>query len=216
MHLVVVIKRMRDLGLTNFVQDDGLAYRLVPLRPNPAEPTVNADTMYETLMQKFKFGGADKNNIYFDENGRRVLISIRSAFSTLGQVLAGKGDKDSALKVLNYGYQKLNPTTLPYGMVSFRNQEDITSMQYAYAFYLAGDSVKGAQIADAVIRDCREQVDYYNSLSDNDAGAFQEDLQTAKAIVGQLENLKQQFTKKTTNPLEGGTPVGGGKDSSSK
>jgi len=202
------------LGLTNFVQDDGLAYRLVPLRPNPQEPTVNADTMYNNLMSKFKFGGADKQNIYFDENGRRVLISIRSSFSTLGTVLANKGNKDSARKVLDYGYQKLNPTTLPYGMVSFRNQEDITSMQYAYAYYLAGDSAKGAQIADAVIRDCREQVDYYNSLSDNDAGAFTEDLQTAKAIVGQLEQLKQQFSAKPPAPLEGSRPIG--KDTSTK
>ena len=202
------------LGLNNFIQDDGLAYRLVPLRPNPSEPTISTDTMYRNLMERFKFGGADKQNIYYDENGRRVLISIRSAFSTLGQVLATKGDKDSALKVLDYGYKMLNPTSLPYGMVSFRNQEDITSMQYAYAFYLAGDSTKGQQIADMVIRDCREQVDYYNSLPDNDAAQFQEDLQTAKAIVTQLQGLKTQFSKPPPGSLETGKPVT--KDSSSK
>jgi hypothetical protein len=194
------------LGITNFVQDDGIASRLVPLRPEQGVPTINVDTMYRNLMQRFKFGGANIGNVYYDENGRRVLLSIRSAFSTLGQVLATRGDKDSALKVLNYGYKMITPSSLPYGLVSYRNQEDITSMQYAYAFYLAGDSVKGQQIADAVIRDCREQVDYYNSLSDNEAAQFQDDLQTAKAIVSQLQGLKTQFSKQAA-PLEGAKQV---------
>lgn len=194
------------LGITNFVQDDGIASRLVPLRPEQGVPTVNVDTMYRNLMTRFKFGGANIGNVYYDENGRRVLLSIRSAFSTLGQVLATRGDKDSALKVLNYGYKNISQSSLPYGLVSYRNQENITSMQYAYAFYLAGDSVKGQQIADAVIRDCREQIDYYNSLSDNEAAAFQDDLQTDKAIVSQLQGLKTQFSKQAS-PLEGGKPV---------
>jgi hypothetical protein len=193
------------LGITNFVQDDGIASRLVPLRPEQGVPTINTDTMYRNLMTKFKFGGAENNDVYFDENGRRVLLSIRSAFSTLGQVLATKAQKDSALKVLNYGYDKVRGTSLPWGLVSFRNQEDITSMQYAYAYYLAGDSAKGQQIADAVIRDCRQQVDYYSSLSDNDAASFQDDLQTAKAIVSQLQGLKAQFSKQSS--LENGKQV---------
>ena len=194
------------LGITNFVQDDGIASRLVPLRPEQGVPTVNMDTMYRNLMTRFKFGGANIGSVYYDENGRRVLLSIRSAFSTLGQVLATRGDKDSALKVLNYGYKNISQSSLPYGLVSYRNQENITSMQYAYAFYLAGDSVKGQQIADAVVRDCREQIDYYNSLSDNEAAAFQDDLQTDKAIVSQLQGLKTQFSKQASS-LEGGKQV---------
>jgi hypothetical protein len=80
--------------------------------------------------------------------------------------------------------------------VSFRNQQNITSIQYAYGYYLAGDTSRAQQISDAVMKDCREQVDYYNALSDNDAASFQQDLQQAKQIVSELEGLKNQFSKK--------------------
>jgi hypothetical protein len=183
------------LGLNNFIQDEGLTYHLIPIKSDPNNPAVNTDTMYRNLMYLFKFGGADKPDIYFDENGRRTLLSLRGAFSTLGQVLAIKGNKDSALRVLNYGCKMLNSSTMPYGMVSTGNQHNITTMQYAYAFYLAGDSTKGQQLANAVILDCHQQVDYYNSLSDNQAADFKQDLQTAGQIITQLEGLKSQFSK---------------------
>jgi hypothetical protein len=186
------------LGLNNFFQDNGLAYRLTPLTPETNSIDVNIDTMYRNLMHRFKFGGAEKPDTYFDENGRRTLLSIRNAFSTLGQALVAGGSKDSALRVLNYSYTMLDPTTLPYGMTSAGNQHDISSLQYAYAFYQAGDSIKGRQIADAVIRDCRQQVDYYNSLPDDQAADLKRDLQTAGQIISQLEQLKAQFARPAT------------------
>ena len=194
------------LGLNSFVRNEGLAYRMAPIRQEPDNPAVSADTMYRNLMYRFKFGGAERPDVYFDENGRRTLLSIRNAYSTLGQVLAMRGEKDSALQVLNYGYKMLDPTTMPYGMASADNRHDITSIQYAYAYYLAGDSVKGQHIADAVIRDCRQQIDYYNSLSDNQSADFRQDLQTCKQIIAQLEGLKTQFGKP---PSPGAAPSPG-------
>lgn len=185
------------LGLNGYIQNDGLAYRLAPIKPSSADfAPVQADTMFRNLMERFKFGGADKANVYFDENGRRILLSIRGSFASLGQVLAIKGTKegkDSALKVLDYGYEKLNPTTLGYGETSAENRHDIVSLQFAYGYFLAGDSAKATKITDALVRDCRQQIDFYNSLNEDEAAAFQQDLQTAKALIGQVENLKQRF-----------------------
>jgi Protein of unknown function (DUF2723) len=183
------------LGLNSFIQNDGLAYRLVPLKTEPNTNLVDVDTMYRNLMTRFKFGGAEKPNVYFDENGRRILMSIRSAYATLGEVLAAGGSRDSALKVLNYGYQMVNPTSMPYGMTSADNRHNITSMQYAYAFYMAGDSLKGQQIVDAVIRDCRQQLEYYNALSESQLSDLKQDQQTASQIMSQAEGLKTQFHK---------------------
>jgi len=148
-------------------------------------------------MTRYKFGGAENPDMYFDENGRRIMMSIRNAYSMLGQTLATRGKKDSALKVLNYGYTMLNPTTLSYGATSAYNQQDGSSLQYAFAYYLAGDPVKGRQIADAVLKDCRQQVDYYNSLSDTQAADFKQDLQTVRQIIAQAEGLEAQYARPT-------------------
>jgi len=187
------------LGLNSWLRNDGLAFRLTPIDPDADRSNVDADTMYRNLMSRFKFGGAENPDMYFDENGRRILMSIRNAFSALGQTLATRGSKDSALRVLNYGYTMLNRTTLAYGMTSAYNQQDVSSLQYAYSFYQAGDPIKGRQIADAVLRDCHQQVDYYNSLSDTQAADFSRDLQTARQIISQAEGLEAQFAKPATS-----------------
>ena len=140
-------------------------------------------------MTKFKFGGGEKPGVYFDENGRRELLSIRGSYAMLGAALASDGRRDSALKVLNYGYQMVDPTTLPYGLVSNQNMEDITSLQYANAFYLAGDAKKAIQIANATMRDCRQQVAYYTSLGESAGAYFQRDQQTAMPAI-QLQQLE--------------------------
>jgi hypothetical protein len=177
-----------NLGLENFSEDQGLAYRLSPVKRDP-NSNIDLPGMYTNLMTKFRFGGGEKPNVYFDENGRRELLSIRGAFVTLGSALAQSGKRDSALRVLNYGYKMLDPTTLSYGMVSTGNMQDISALQYATAFFQAGDSKKAMEVANAAMRDCRQQLAYYNSLSENGSAYFQRDQQTASAIVGQLERL---------------------------
>ncbi len=208
------------LGLNGFLQDDGLAFRLVPMKAGQTGLMMNTDTTYRNLMEKFKFGGAEKPDVYFDENGRRVLLSIRNSFANLGSLLATRGDqaaKDSALKVLNKSYENINPTTLPFGLVTGAtggsdNSYDYSSLRYAYAFFLAGDTVKGNLIADAVSRDCRQQVDYYNSLSEDEVAQFSQDLQSAKQLISQVQMLKQQFSAKPPG-LEVPGAAGGATDS---
>jgi hypothetical protein len=188
-----------NLGLENYVVNDGLAYRLTPIRQQDRNGGVDMDNMFTNLMNKFKFGGGEKPDIYFDENGRRELLSIRGAYAMLGATLAQAGRKDSAIKVLNYGYRMIVPSTLPYGMVSAQNMENITSLQYANAFFLAGDTKTASIIANATIRDCRQQLAYYSSLGESAGTYFQRDQQTAAGIQQQLEGMLKEMSPPTLN-----------------
>jgi hypothetical protein len=118
----------------------------------------------------------------------------------LGAALAQDGRKDSALKVLNYGYRMIAPSTLPYGLVSAQNMENITSLQYANAFFMAGDTKTATIIANATIRDCRQQIAYYNSLGESAGNAFQRDQQTAGGIMQQLESMLKEMSPPPLNP----------------
>jgi Protein of unknown function (DUF2723) len=183
------------LGLNNYVQDDGLVYSLVPQRQQNQNTGqgVNVPKMYGNLMTKFKFGGAEKRDVYFDENGRRELMTIRHAFTELASALAAGGSKDSALAVLNYGYKMMDPSSAPYAMVSAGNSENIESLQYAYAYYLSGDNKMGDRIGAAIIKDCEQQLAYYGSLSEDAQASFQQDRQSAEGIMRQLQSLKMSF-----------------------
>jgi hypothetical protein len=188
-----------SLGLNNYVRQEGLTYRLVPLKKEADENggnNVNTDLMYDNLMTKFRFGGAEIPGTYFDENGRRVLLGIRRSFSTLGIALAGEGKNDAALKVLDYGYKMLPAATLPYGMASGEGNSwhNITSMQYAYAYFLSGNVSKGNAIADEVIHDSNQQLNYYKHLPPNLKDPFLQDEQSCTAIITRLQQLKAAFS----------------------
>jgi hypothetical protein len=64
---------LRSLGLDKYLRMEGLAYRLVPVENSLVENEI----AYKNIMEKFVYGNADKRNVYFDEENRRHLNSIK-------------------------------------------------------------------------------------------------------------------------------------------
>lgn len=200
-------------GLSDYTEDDGLTYRLVPyLNPadtlNPGLGNINASRMYDVIMHEFKFGGAQIPGTYFDEPNRRELYYLRSAIARLGIALAAQDKKDSARKVLEYGNKEILAANYPYGMTSSNNIDDYTSMLYAQACYMAGDYTLGKTIADAVSADCTQQMTYYNSLSqDQFTGDLQQEARAAQYILGRLQMIQQEFGPKAATSSHTENPV---------
>src|SRR5690606_25002030 len=70
-----------DLQDTNFALN-GLTYQVVP--GTPLYDGVNLDVAYETMVNKFRWGGLENNSdIYMDETSRRMLSTYRLYFSQL-------------------------------------------------------------------------------------------------------------------------------------
>ena len=72
-------QELNDLGLAKYVQLRGLSYQLVPLDKGG----VDNDTAYKTIMNKFAYGTANKPGVYYDEENRRHLNTIRMAHAQL-------------------------------------------------------------------------------------------------------------------------------------
>ncbi len=69
---------LKSLGLDKYVRMEGLSYRLVPVESNTSDDTpVEADISYKNVMEKFKYGNANKPNVYFDEENRRHINNLR-------------------------------------------------------------------------------------------------------------------------------------------
>lgn len=190
------------LGLGSYLETNGLAYQLVPVRSDKnsnsilSTGNINVDFMYHNLMNKFKFGGAQIPGTYFDEPNRRMLTNIRTAFARLSIALVEEGKKDSAIRVLNYCDKNILPVNYPYALTSPGNADNISSMQTVYAYYIAGDSTKGDQIADEIINDCQQQSNFYNSLPPRlFSPMLDQDAQSANMIIAQLEEWKRTFGK---------------------
>ena len=184
-----------DLGFQNFLRQDGLSYRLVPV----ANGDVNKDWVVDKMMNKFAFGNADKKGVYFDEENRRHLNSIRLAYAQAASNLADGGRKEEAKKLLNKCDQMMLESNFSYGMVSRGQQHNQIALQFLMAAYKAGDTSLISKVTSSVKKDMEQQASYYESLSDNRREAMRQEEERNMQLLRGLIQMEQQF--KNPQPL---------------
>ncbi|MBK8368927.1 MAG: hypothetical protein IPL10_16475 [Bacteroidetes bacterium] len=106
------------LGLEDYFQLEGLAYRLTPIKNTNDEMAqggrVNTDIMYDNIMNKFAWGGLDKPGVSLDENCARMASNMRMQMATLAGALINKGQKQKAEKVLDLCLEKMPDENVRY------------------------------------------------------------------------------------------------------
>jgi hypothetical protein len=106
------------LNLEKYFQLEGLAYRLVPIKTdnqNEIVPgRVETTKMYNNVMNKFKYGNMNLENVYLDENNMRMTTNFRINFARLAEELMNEGKMDSAVKVLDKCLAEVPDKTVPY------------------------------------------------------------------------------------------------------
>ena len=182
-----------QIGFDEYLRQDGLTLRLVPV-PG-VRGTVNTDWMYDKLMNKFKYGGADKKGVYYDEENRRHMVNIRNAHTMLAMNLLAGNRKEEALKVIHRCDQIMKEANLPYALASrYGNDHNEKSFYFAVTAFQAGDSVLGKRILELLKKDCQQQMAYYESLSDGQMGASQEyEYRSAKQLLETIDEAYKQY-----------------------
>jgi hypothetical protein len=157
-------QELGDLGLSKYVRLRGLSYQLVPMENS----NVDNQEAYKTLMEKFTYGNADKPGVYYDEENRRHLNSIKFAHAQVALSLAQAGEKDSARKVLEHYDQHVLESNFPYGMTSnMNNLHDYFSFRFLEACYQAGDMKLAQKVTASLKKDLMQQMAYYKSLGES-------------------------------------------------
>lgn len=167
------------LGFSQYLRKDGKSYRLVPvLNKNPQNNWVleqqlqafrfgsssvrdnNNEVVYNNLM-KFEFCGADKKDVYFDEENRRQLLEIRSSFAEAAGNLADIGEKDKAKQLLERCDKAMGNDNFPYVIASRYNGHNQISLEFLEACYKAGDTTLAEKLRLALHKDLDQQKKYY-------------------------------------------------------
>ncbi|MDQ2719508.1 MAG: DUF2723 domain-containing protein [Bacteroidota bacterium] len=192
-----------DLGFQSYLRTDGLTYRLVPVKNSE----VNRDWAYNVMTKKFEFGNANIPGVYYDEENRRHLNTIRMQYAQVANNLADHGKKDSAKNLLEECDKNMLQQNFPYGLASRRQQQDQISGQFLLAAYKAGDTVLAKKVSNALRKDLEQQVTYFNSLDENKQGALAYDNQIVQQLLQQLQGMEQYFTKPATSLQENGNKI---------
>jgi len=210
---------LEDLGLTKYIRQDGLAGRLVPVESKNANfGFYNTPVAYNNIMTKFSYGNAITPGVYYDEENRRHLNTLRAAHAQLALTLVAEGKKDSAKNILEHFDKNVYEPNFPYGMTSNRgNQHDRISMSFLLASYQSGDLTLAQKVAASLKKDLNQQMRYYASLgesmsneqlavnaqmalqgkggnlSDRQGGSIAQDILSTFQMLLQLDDWDKQF-----------------------
>jgi hypothetical protein len=151
-------------------------------------------------MNKFGFGNADKKGVYFDEENRRHLNSIRTAYADLAMDLASKNRKEEAKKVLEKVDKMLDQSNFGYGMTGRGNQHNRTSLLFLEACYMAGDTTLAAKVASSVKIDLQQQLRFYNTLNAEKADHMSEEKRSAESFLQGIDQMQSIYNPRIQIP----------------
>lgn len=143
----------------HFVQE-GLAYRVTPFNTNKTGKRVDTERMYNNVMNKFKFGGANTPGIYLDETVMRMCYTHRRVLAQLALELIKENKPQKAFQVLNKAEKELPSYNVPDNYQS-------GSVEMAKAYAALNKKAEAERILTSVGDNSKEYLSWYLSLSNN-------------------------------------------------
>jgi hypothetical protein len=187
-YFAITVGTSSYMNLEKYFRLEGLAYRFVPIEntdlPSWQTGKVNADVMYDLLMNKFTWGGLNDPDVYLNENNLRMTMNFRNNFNRLAEDLLANNKKDSAVAVLDKCLEVMPHETVPFNYFM---------LQTAEMYYRAGNIEKGNYVAEILAEQYDQELTYYFSLKEkSNRLGFKGEAQRGLAILQQLLSLAKQ------------------------
>ena len=151
------------LWMKDFLQLDGLVYKLVPIKTtikeeNPYEMgRIDSDLMYDIVMG-WEWGNSDSEKIYHDPETRKNSISFRGNLHRLSEELIKENKKEKAEQILDLSLKKM-----PIEYFGFYSLLE----PYISTYYKLERFKKGNDLFITLSKKYEQNLSYYSNLSFN-------------------------------------------------
>jgi MFS family permease len=177
------------LNLAPYLQLEGMAYRLVPVRQDAREEQqetrIATDIMYNNVMNKFAWGGMDVKGMYLDNVFvSSCALNIRQRMGALAAALIEEGKKDKAIQVLDKVVNVTPRENVPY---------DATMYSITMGYYQAGATAKANEIAQKLFDNYETNLNYYYAFDRKRLREFGNDPDQAQDILERLIYFAHTF-----------------------
>ncbi len=176
------------LGLGPYMQLEGLALRIVPVRTQPDRQfgvfgmgRVAADSLYNNVMTKFKWGNFDKDKLFVDRsyfpsiNAMR-MVQMRGAYNMIN-----KNDKKRAAELAENTLKVFPNKNFPF---------DGTIIPALALITQASSLDRAKPYIRTLAENMREKMIFYNSLSPAELGeGHQSDFEDTKKTISDLMDI---------------------------
>ncbi len=142
------------LGLKEFMQLEGYAYRLMPYKIEGArDGFVNSAILKDKLFNNMKWTNLDNPDVYYDTESFRVpFITARYAFLRLADEFLREGNKKEAEEVLDKVLQIMPDESVPFDQL-------VTNFPIFY--YEIGSTKKATDLADKIVLKADDELKYF-------------------------------------------------------
>jgi MFS family permease len=192
------------MGLEEYFQLEGLAYRLVPIKSENKSwlqyGRIDTDILYNNMMTKFAWGGAKEKGVDIDYNHKRNLLVIKARYdyARLANALSSEGKNEKALSVLDYCM-----TTFPIEKLSY----DMYVPDIIEAYVNAGAIDKATELTRNLSSYYFEKLDYYLKQKPDIIASAGYEVQSAIQFTSQAADAckaggKTEFADEITNKLQ--------------
>lgn len=147
--------------MQDYMQLDGLVYKLVPIKtplPEGGSPMetgyIDTDKMYNIAM-KWQWGNSGSPDIYHDQQTIRYSRAYRRNLALLEEKLLEEGKTKKAVDIANLVMKNLPPEY--YGFYFIYEP-------FIYGYYKSGDTKTAREILTQLTGKYKEKLEYYKSL----------------------------------------------------
>ncbi|ARV16100.1 glycosyltransferase family 117 protein [Polaribacter sp. SA4-12] len=175
------------IWLKDYLQLDGLAYKLVPIKTPMAKKSlfdmgrIDPEKMYANI-QKWNWRNINDGKIYLDEQTKRNSISMRNSLMRLSEAFAKKGDTLKAIEVLDLSLDKMPIQDFDHYSLS---------LGYPEMYLKLGNVEKGRQTVETLITLFKEKAIWLSTFSEQDTDLIFDEIDTTlymyRNIIGQVE-----------------------------
>lgn len=184
-------------GMNDYMKLEGSVFRLVPFKPmndrarNPGEMGfVDGAKSYDLFMKTYKWGGAERKDVYFDEKNRQMLTSYRIDAARVADQLTAEGKQAQAIEVLDKVTNGITAQSYAY---------DVPTYYMVISYYRAGAKEKGRNLAMALAKNMEDDVKYILNFDDEDKRlSLARDIQNDLTIINIMSNVANQSGDSTT------------------
>ena len=181
------------IGLTDYFQLEGLAYRLVPIKTNNPDGQIgriDTEIMYEKLVNEFTWGNLGDPDVYLDETNMRMTMNFRNNFARLANALIQEGKKEKAQNVLDKCMEIMPEEAIPF---------DYFVLPIADGYYKIGNFEKGNEITEKLIDIYLNNIKYYFSFRGEKAKLIDREKQLSLEVFQRISRMTKVYEQDSLN-----------------
>jgi len=150
------------IWLKDYLQLDGMAYKLVPILTSNKGKTmfdmgrIDTEKMYDNL-QKLDWRNINDGKIYIDEQTRKNAISLRNNMLRLAEAFANENNFEKAEEILDSSLDKM--PIRDFGHISI-------ALGYPEIYYKIGKVKKARKTLETLIDMIQQRLRWYSTFGD--------------------------------------------------